>query len=442
MRPNSLSGRDATLVVHPFTDLAALRETGSHLIAGGEGAYVRDEAGRRYLEGMSGLGCVSLGFSEARLVEAATSAMRELPYYHQFMGRGHRFGAELAERLVDIAPMPTGKVFFATSGSEANDTAMKLVRYLQHARGKPDKLKIIARHGSYHGTTMAAASLTGIPAFHAGFGLPIPGIVFAESPDFARRGRDGESEEAFSARMATELEALIEEEGADTIAAFITDPFQSAGGMLFPPRGYFERVQEVLRRHDILFVLDEVITGFGRTGCLWGAQTWGIRPDIVTAAKALTSGYQPLSAVLVGADLSEELEAASARHGAFWHGFTHSGHPVACAVAIETLRLLEERGIVEHVRRMAVPFHEGLRELARHRLLSRPRGVGLLGAVNLAAGENASSLDDAVAEGCAAHGLLTRVKGGVISLIPPLIVEETDICFMLDAVRQALEDHR
>jgi 4-aminobutyrate---pyruvate transaminase len=331
--------RDQSFHLHPATNLRTVQKEGPLVITRGEGVYVYDDGGRRYLEGMSGLWCASLGFSERRLAEAAYRQMCELPFYHSFAGKVPAISAELAERLIRVAPAGMGKVQFANSGSEANDTAIKLAWYVNNALGRPQKKKIISRQRAYHGVTVATASLTGLAFVHEDFDLPIARILHTDCPHYYRGARPGESEEAFAARLANNLEQLILREGPDTVAAFFAEPVMGAGGVIVPPAGYFDRIQPILKKYDVLFVVDEVICGFGRTGNMFGAQTFDLKPDIMTLAKALSAGYQPISAILVTNALYDILVAQSDKLGIFGHGYTYSAHPVPAAVALETLKI-------------------------------------------------------------------------------------------------------
>ncbi|HYN37733.1 MAG TPA: aminotransferase, partial [Rhodospirillales bacterium] len=346
--PTTLGQRDVAALAHPYTNLSAHRHSGPLVITRGEGVRVYDEAGREYIEGLAGLWCTALGFSEPRLVEAAAKAMHRLPFYHSFGGKAPAPTIELAERLIGLAPAPMSKVLFANSGSEANDTAIKLVWYYNNALGRPEKKKIISRRRAYHGVTVASASLTGLPANHRDFDLPIDRILHTDCPHWWRYALDGESEAAFATRMADELERMIVREGPDTIAAMFAEPVMGAGGVIVPPATYFEKIQQVLRRYDVLLIADEVICGFGRTGNRWGSETFGLRPDMITCAKALSSGYIPISALLIAEPIWQAMLAESDKIGVFGHGYTYSGHPVAAEVALETLRLYDERDIIGH----------------------------------------------------------------------------------------------
>ncbi|MDB5818087.1 MAG: aminotransferase, partial [Rhizobacter sp.] len=335
----SNAAHDIAAHLHPFTNMATHPQVGPLVIERGDGIFVEDDQGRRYLEAMSGLWCASLGFSNARLAKAGNDALNKLPYYHTFNGRSNPAAIELAEKLLTLAPVPMAKVFFANSGSEANDTAVKLVWYFHNAIGKPDKKKIIAREGAYHGVTVAAASLSGLVNNHRDFDLPLDRMLHVGCPHFYKYAEAGETEETFATRLANELEQRILAEGPDTVGAFIAEPVMGAGGVKVPPTTYFEKIQAVLRKYEVLLIADEVICGFCRTGEMFGSTTFGMQPDILTCAKALSSGYVPISAVMVNETVMTALAANSGKIGIFGHGYTYSGHPVSCAVALETLRI-------------------------------------------------------------------------------------------------------
>ncbi|MGH6888978.1 MAG: aminotransferase [Rhizomicrobium sp.] len=439
--------RDVESVLHPYTNPLKLRETGPVLIERGKGVRVYDERGKDYIEALSGLWCTALGWGEEALVEAAAEQMRKLAFAHLFAGKSHEPAIALAEKLKEVAPFPVGKVFFANSGSEANDSQIKLHWYASNARGKPARKKIISRMKSYHGVTIASASLTSLPANHASFDLPLDFARFAECPHFARDAHPGESERAFSSRLATNLETLIEREGPDTIAAMIVEPVQGAGGVILPPEGYFGAIAAVLGRHDIPLIDDEVITGFGRTGNLFGCTTYGFEPDSMTLAKALSSAYLPISAVLISPDLADAIEQESGRIGTFGHGFTYTGHPVAAAVALKTIEIYEERDIVGHVRRVAPRFLARLEALREHPLVGESAGVGLLGAVGLVAHKE-SKADFPAAKAVAAtvcklmeeQGVIARpMLGDRIALCPPLVIEEAEIDELFDRFARGLD---
>ena len=433
MHPNSLHARDIASLVHQQTDLDRHGREGAILIDRGEGCRVWDTEGREYIEAMAGLWCASLGFSERRLADAAHRQMLKLPYYHTFFQKGHEPAVELAERLLAIAPAGMARVLFQCSGSEANDAAIKLAWNYWGIQGQPQRRKFIGRVRGYHGNTVATVSLSGQPHMHEGFGLPLPGFVHADNPNYYRFHAEHESEEKFSERMAANLEALIQQEGPDTIAAFFGEPVQGGGGAITPPRGYWERIQAVLRRHDILLVADEVICGFGRTGNMWGCETYGIEPDMISCAKQLSAAYQPISALIINARVHEALLEGSRRHGTFGHGYTYGGHPVACAVAIETLKIYEERDIVGHVRDVAPVFLQRLEAFRDHPLVGDVRGVGLIAGVELVADKAARQPFPAAAgvglrvqAACERAGLIVRAIGDRIAFTPPLILDDAE----------------
>ncbi len=449
IRPNSPAARDIASVLHPYTNLKTHEGTGPLIIERGQGVRVFDDEGKEYIEAMAGLWCTALGFGEERLVEAAAAEMRRLPFYHHFTHKSHNAGIDLAEKLLEISPAPMSKVFFANSGSEANDTAAKLVWYVNNALGRPEKKKIISRVKGYHGVTIASASLTGLPKNHEDFDLPIAGILHADCPHHYRFAEDGESEEDFSTRLAGNLEALIEDEGPETIAAFIAEPVMGAGGVIVPPRTYFDKIQKVLRKYEVLLIADEVICGFGRTGNMWGSQTYDLKPDMITMAKALTSAYLPMSALMISAPIYQALVTESEKVGTFAHGFTYSGHPVPAAVAMETLRIYEERDIVALVRGVAGRFQERLNGFADHDLVGETRGVGLIGGVELVADKKTKAAFDPpgrVGAQCAkfaeGHGLITRAIGDTMAFSPPLIISNSEIDEMFDRFAKALDETR
>jgi 4-aminobutyrate---pyruvate transaminase len=447
IRPNSLEARDIAHVLHPYTNSAVHEREGGMVVSRGDGIYVVDTEGNRYIEGLSGLFCASLGFSEERLVEAATRQLRKLPFYHTFGGKTNEPSIELAERLIALAPMPMSKVFFANSGSEINDTAMKLVWYYHNAIGKPEKKKIISRIRAYHGVTIASASLTGLPNNHRDFDLPIGRVLHTDCPGFYRYAQPGESEEAFVDRCIASLEALIEREGAHTIAAFFAEPLMATGGCIVPPQGYYRKIQAVLRRHDILFVADEVICGFGRLGTMFGCESFGIVPDMISMAKQLSAGYQPISALMINEKIYRALVAESEKIGTFSHGFTYGGHPVAAAVALETLEIYEERNIVGHVRTIAPAFQTAVRAFADHPLVGEARGMGLIGTLELVA-DKATREPFEPGWGVAmhagrraqAHGVITRALGDTVNVCPPLIITVAQIEDLMGRIRLALDE--
>ncbi len=447
-RGNSTASRDVAYHLHPNTNLRQHQKQGPLVITEGHGIRIKDENGKEYIEAMSGLWCASLGFSEERLVDAATRQMRRLPFYHSFTNKSHEPVAELAERLVAMMPVKMSKAFFNNSGSEANDTAVKLVWYYNNALGRPAKKKIIGRIKGYHGVTVATASLTGLAPNHRDFDLPLPGFLHAECPHHYRYAEPGESEADFATRLASNLDALIEREGPDTVAAFIAEPVMGAGGVIVPPETYFGKIQAVLKKHDVLLIADEVICGFARTGNMFGSETYAMKPDILTLAKAVSSAYLPISATIISEDIYQALLIQSDKLGVFAHGFTYSGHPTCCAVALEALKIYEERDILGHVRRLAPHFQKGLQHFAAHPLVGEARGVGLLGALELVSDkatkapfDPAQSVSATVAAAAQENGLIVRAMAGdTIAFCPPLIATEADIDEIWQRFGRALDD--
>ena len=446
-----LARKDVANHFHPYTNLRAIEQDAPLIIVEGDGIEVIDDAGKRYIEGMAGLWCASLGFSEKRLAEAAKRQMNTLPYYHSFSGKAHNVVAEVSEKLISLAPtqaLRDGRVIFANSGSEANDTAFKLVHYYHNAIGKPLKKKIIARVKGYHGVTVASASLSGIPTMHTHFDLPIDGVLRTGCPHLYQFAKAGESSEQFATRLADELDALILKEGADTIGGFIAEPVQGAGGVIIPPPTYFEKIQAILKKYEILFIADEVITGFGRTGNLFGSQTYNLEPDMLSTAKMITSAYVPFSALYVSGKIYQACATASASVGVFGHGYTYSGHPLGCAVALETMKIYEERDLVNHVRAVAAVFADGLNKFAKHPLVGDVRSVGLIGAVELAEDPKMRTPFDPgrgvgayLVRRAQEHGLILRAMAGdIIAFCPPLIITEAEIMAMMARFAVALDD--
>ncbi len=449
VRPNSAAARDIAHTLHPYTDLVAHEQAGPLVIARGQGVRVWDEDGKEYIESVAGLWCASLGFDNERLAKAAYDQLRTLPFYHAFTAKSHNPLIELSEMLTARAPLFDARVIFSNSGSEANDTAIKMAWYYNNALGRPAKKKIIGRIKGYHGITLAAASITGLPNNHRSFDLPLPGFIHTMTPHHYHGGRDGESEEAFATRCADELEALILAEGADTIAAMFAEPVMGAGGVILPPATYFAKICAVLQKHDILLVADEVICGFGRTGNYWGSETFGVQPDIVTCAKALSASFVPISATLVSQKVFRPIAEESHRIGTFGHGYTYSGHPVAAAVAVETLKIYDETDIVQHVRDVGPLMQSELRRRFQgHELVGEVRGIGLIGGVELVADKaERRNFDPALkmtarfAKLGEAHGVICRgLPGDTIAFSPPLIITEGEIMEMLDRVERALDE--
>ncbi|HVZ08328.1 aspartate aminotransferase family protein [Rhodopila sp.] len=446
---NSAVARDIANVLHPYTDLQAHQQAGPVVISRGKGVRVWDENGKEYIESVAGLWCAALGFDNERLVQAAANQMRKLPFYHAFTAKSHEPMIDLAEMLIQRAPLPMSKVFFANSGSEANDSAIKMVWYLNNALGRPQKKKIIGRLKGYHGITIGSASLTGLPANHRSFDVPLPGFIHTMTPHFYHGALPGESEAEFATRCADELEKLILAEGPDTVAAMWAEPIMGAGGVILPPEGYFPKIKAVLKKYDVLLVADEVICGFWRTGNYWGTQTLNVEPDIITCAKALSSSFLPISAVMVNDRVFQALADESHKIGTFGHGFTYSGHPVPAAVAIETLKIYDEMKIGDHVRAVGPYMQAALqRRFADHELVGEVRGTGLIAAVELVADKAAhknfdpsAKVGGRLARLCEEHGVIARtVMGDVLCFSPPLVISQQEIDEMLDRVGKALDE--
>ncbi len=444
---SNFAARDIETLIHPYTNLDAFRKTGPTIIDRGEGVYVTDSRGKRYIEGLAGLWCTSLGYGNRELIEAATRQMEQLSFTHIFGGKSHEPAIAVAEKLKEIAPIPVSKVFFTSSGSEANDSQIKLAWYYNNARGLPQKKKIISRIRAYHGVTIASASLTGLPNNHRDFDLPIDRVLHTSCPHYYRFGEAGESEEEFATRIAGDLDQLIQKEGPDTVAAFFAEPVMGAGGVIIPPKGYFEKIQAVLDKYDILFIADEVICGFGRTGNMFGSQTFKMKPDSISVAKALTSAYLPLGAVTVSEDVYQAMLDESRKIGQFGHGFTYSGHPVACAVALKTLEIYERDNIIGHIRKVSKTFQKRIDKLAQHPLVGNVRSVGLIGGIELVKNKTTkASFDPASGVGAKAvqliqdEGALVRsLIGDVVAFCPPLIIKDDEINEMFDSVDKALD---
>jgi 4-aminobutyrate--pyruvate transaminase len=445
--PESIEAKDLAHLLHPTTNLKQHHEIGPRVQTRAEGAYIWDNSGKQYLEGMAGLWCTALGYGEEELARVAQEQMKKLCYSQLFAGRTNEPSVLLAEKLKSMVPMDAGRVFFGLSGSDANDTQVKLMWYYHNAIGKPEKKKIISRQRGYHGVTVAAGSLTGLPPFHAQFDLPIAGILHTDCPHYYRGAEGGESEAQFVDRIVGNLEALIEREGGETIAAFIAEPVMGAGGVIVPPAGYYQKVQAVLAKHDILFIDDEVICGFGRTGRAFGAETCGIVPDTMSVAKAVSSAYLPLSAVLLPEFMYEAFVALSAEVGNFSHGFTYSGHPVCAAVALRNLELMEERDLFSHAARVGELMQDRLALLAEHPLVGETRGVGLIGAAELVADkETGAPFPAARGVGaycmarCEEHGLVLRAMGDSMAICPPLIIDDRQVDELFSKLERSLDE--
>jgi 4-aminobutyrate--pyruvate transaminase len=444
---SNVQKRDIEAVLHPYTPLHKLPETGALVIERGQGVFIYDTQGKEYIEGMSGLWCAGLGFGDAEMIEAATEQLNTLPYYHLFGAKGTEPAIELAEKLKEIAPVPISKVFFTSSGSEANDTQVKLAWYYNNARGKPQKKKIISRVNAYHGVTIMSGSLTGLPGNHKGFDLPVDRVLHTDCPHHYRFAQEGESEQEYSTRLADSLRALIERENPETIAAMIAEPVMGAGGVLVPPKGYFEAIGPILEEYDIMLIDDEVINGFGRTGNWWGCQTHNMVPTTISAAKQMTSAYAPLGAVLVPDDIYQAYVDHSAQLGTFGHGYTYGGHPLGCALGAKAIEIYQKRDILGHVRNLMPLFERRMNALADHPLVGEVRVSGLLGGVELVADKVSKRPFDpnmGVAAKASAflekRGAILRAIGDTIAVCPPMIIRQDELNELFDRLEKALDD--
>ena len=436
--------RDIAYHMHAYTNAMRHAEVGPMIIEGGEGIYVHDNEGRRYIEGMAGLWSVGVGFSDQRLIKAATDQLQKLPFYHNFGHKSHAPAIDLAEKLIAIAPVPMSKVFYTNSGSEANDTVLKMIWYRSNAMGQPQKKKVISRMRGYHGVTIASASLTGLPNNHKSFDLPIERVLHTMAPHFWKDGLAGETEEEFATRCAAELEAMIQHEGPETIAAFWAEPVMGAGGVVVPPKTYYEKIQAVLDKHDILFVADEVICGFGRTGQMFGCETMGIRPDVIVMSKQITSSYIPFSAIMMNARVYDPIAEESNRIGTFGHGFTAGGHPLGAAVALANLAVIQDDDLVANAREVGAHLLGRLQGLADSPLVGEVRGIGLLAAVELVEDKATKSVATAGRLGglmnnaMVRNGLISRNMYDAVAFCPPLIITRAQADTLFEIVAKSL----
>lgn len=438
-----LQALDAAHHMHPFTAGAELEERGVRVITRAKGVFLTDSDGNEILDGMAGLWCVNVGYGRQELVDAAARQMQELPYYNTFFMTTHVPAIALAQKIAELAPGDLNHVFFASSGSEANDTNIRLVRTYWAAKGHPDKTIILSRKNAYHGSSIGSASLGGMSAMHGQGGLPIPDVHHIGQPNWWAEGADM-SPEDFGLARAQELEQAILQHGEAKVAAFIAEPVQGAGGVIVPPATYWPEVQRICDKYDILLIADEVICGFGRTGNWFGSQTMNIRPHIMTIAKGLSSGYQPIGGSVVCDEVAEVMS-----HTEFNHGYTYSGHPVAAAVALENLRILEEEHVVEHVRDRAAPaLAAALEDLTDHPLVGEANSLGLMGSLTLTpdkASRAAFAADPGTVgyicrERCFANNLVMRHVGDRMIVSPPLVISPDEIGLLATRARVALDE--
>ena len=431
--------------LHSNVPVSNIEKEGGMALERGVGVYVFDTDGKRYLEAISGAWHIAFGFSEQRLLDAVTEQMAKFPAYHAFWGRVAEPTLRLADRLAEIAPMPTGKVFFSNSGSESNESAIKMIWLINWAKGRPEKRKIFSRKNAYHGSTALASSLSGRDYIHP-FGLPVAEVRYADMPHHWRYGESGESEEDYASRLAQRLDDQIVAEDPQTVAAFIADPVMSAGGVVPPPLTYFEKVEAVCRKHDVAIISDEVVTGLGRTGELWGATTFGYTPDIVTTSKVLSAGYYPIGATLVSEGLSEELQSACRKTDEFSHGFTTGGSPAGAALGLRVIELLLEDGVLDHLGAITPRFSEGVARLASNPFVGEVRQVGLMAGLelvadkttNLAFASERQAAEQIVRIGLE-NGLILRPLGDSVVLAPPFVTSEAELDKLFEGLDGVME---
>lgn len=440
--------RDQSSQFHPFTSITDLMADGPTVMESGAGIRVRDVDGNEYIDGMAGLWCVNLGYGRKEITEAIARQSERLSFFHTFNGMSSDVVAECAEALLARAPVPMSRVFFGASGSDANETQLKLVWYYNNLRGKPEKKKVIARWNAYHGSGVATASLTGLPGMHTLFDLPKGPILHVSAPYYYRNAPEGMSELEFSRHLAKELEDLIEREGADTIAAFFAEAVMGAGGLIPPPEGYFEAIMPILKKHDILLVADEVVSGFGRLGTYWGSQTYGYEPDLITSAKGVTSGYFPMSVCFISPKIWDVIEGEAAKAGLFGHGYTYSAHPVGAAAALAALKLIDDLKVVDNVADVGPYMLQALRDrLGQHVHVGDIRGKGLMLGIELMKDRGsketfpmANRTGRQILKASAKRGLITRALGDTLVFAPPLVITRGDADEIVDRFALAVED--
>jgi 4-aminobutyrate---pyruvate transaminase len=444
-KANSWESRADAHSYYGFTDLPTIHDRGTIVLTHGKGPYVYDVHGREYLDGNSGLWNMVAGFDHPGLIKAAQDQYARFPGYHAFFGRMSDQTVMLSEKLAEVSPFERAKVFYTNSGSEANDTMVKMLWFLHASEGNPQKRKILTRVNGYHGVTAVSASMTGKP-YNSVFGLPLPGFIHLTCPHYWRNGKAGETEAQFTARMVAELEDTIAREGADTIAGFFAEPVMGAGGVIPPSAGYFQAMLPVLRKHGIPVIADEVITGFGRTGNTWGCQTYDFMPDAIISSKNLTAGFFPMGAVILGPEMSDRLDAAAEAIEEFPHGFTASGHPVGCAIALKAIDVVMNEGLADNVRTMTPLFEAGLARLAQNKNIGEWRGKGLMGALEAVADKATKtpfpghlSVSERIANACTDQGLICRPLGQAIVLCPPFIITPAQMDEMFGKLEKALD---
>jgi len=446
----ALIQQDAEVLLHPASSITQLLENGPQMITSASGCRITDADGNSLLDTVAGLWCVNVGYGRKELADAMQEAATQLGYYHTFANASNPWQVQLAAKLIELSPPHLTKVFFGNSGSDCNDTIIKIAWHYHFLQGKTKKIKIISRQQAYHGTSISTASLTGLPAFHKEFPIPLDFVLHTDCPHYYSKALENESEEAFCDRMIDNIEALIDREGADTIAAFFAEPIQGAGGIIVPPEGYFPRLRKLLTANDILLVADEVITGYGRTGEWFASNAFGIEPDMIASAKALTSGYFPMSAAFISQEIWEVLKMGSEKLGAFSHGYTYSGHPVGAAVALANLDIHEREGLVPRAKEMGDYLHQQLQSLLNLPMVGEVRGKGLLAAVQLVADKGSRELHDPtlkiphqIAAEMRAKGVIVRPLPsiGALAISPPLTISIDEIDELVQALTDTISAH-
>lgn len=450
MRINDPSVLDRAHVFHPSTHMAqhARGESSNRIVTGGKGVYIVDRDGTESLDAFAGLYCVNVGYGRTEIADAIHEQASKLAYYHTYVGHSNEEIIRLSERIVRMAGLGMSRIYYGLSGSDANETNVKLVWYYNNVLGRPEKKKIISRWRGYHGSGLMTGSLTGLPLFHNAFDLPLDRVLHTTCPHYWREGMEGESEREFAKRCAAELDALIEAEGPETVAAFIGEPVMGTGGIITPPEGYWDEIQKVLDKHDVLLIADEVVTAFGRTGAAFGSHTYGIRPDLITIAKGVSSGYLPLSGVVVSDKVWKVLEDGSDQLGPIGHGWTYSAHPVCAAAANANLDIVEREDLIGNAREVGRYFQERLATaLADHDIVGEVRGVGLLAALEFASGpERRTAFDPAlkvgprIAAAMLEHGVIARAlpHGDILGFAPPLVISREEIDTVVATAKTAV----
>lgn len=444
---DQLIKRDAEVLLHPSSSITDLIENGPKMVVGAQGRHVVDAEGRQLLDAMAGLWCVNVGYGRDELGEAMKVASNQLGFYHSFTNASNPWQVELADKLLQLTPNNMGKVFFGTSGSDCNDTLIKIAWHYHALKGNNKKTKIIARDQAYHGTSISTASLTGLTGFHKEFPIPLDFVVRVDCPHYYSQAIDDETEEQFCDRLINNIEAMIEREGADTLAAFFAEPIMGAGGIIVPPQDYYSRLGKLLKQHDILFVADEVICGYGRLGAWFGSTEFGIEPDMIASAKGLTSGYFPLSAAFLTDEIWEVLKLGSEQIGAFMHGYTYSGHPVGAAVALANIEIMERENLIEKAKVSGKYLHEQLQSLMNLPNVGEVRGQGLIAGIQLVTDKASRQAPDQADALPAKITALMREKGvivrplasiGTLAVSPPLNITNDEIDTLVSALSESI----